>query len=173
MSDAALLDRRSARTRRAILQAFVQLVLERRYDDISIADIVTLADVGRSTFYEHFRSKDDLLHHSMAWLLKLIAGSIRPGSREATLRAVAHFWDNRWLARTLLAHPIGPAVRRSLVAFVEEVLGEEEQSDRELMNARAVQIAAAQLALVEAWARGEVVATREEIADRLAAAGRM
>jgi AcrR family transcriptional regulator len=68
-------DRRTARSRRAITSAFVALVLERRYDAIRVGDIVEKADVGRSTFYEHFRSKDDLLRQSMEGLLARIAGS--------------------------------------------------------------------------------------------------
>ena len=52
-------DRRIQRTRSALLQAFVSLLLEpRRYDQIKVGDIVERANVGRSTFYEHFRNKD-------------------------------------------------------------------------------------------------------------------
>src|SRR3982751_2006124 len=76
-------DRRTARTRRAIVGAVGGLLLERRYDSFGVGDIVTLADVGRSTFYEHFRSKEDVLHSSMEWLLALIADAARPGAGDA------------------------------------------------------------------------------------------
>ena len=66
-------DRRATRTRRALLNAFVGLILERRYDEITVAAIIARADVGRSTFYEHFRSKDDLLHESMNWRRAFLA----------------------------------------------------------------------------------------------------
>ena len=54
-------NRQVRKTRAALLDAFGRLVLERGYADIRIADVIRQANVGRSTFYEHFRSKDDLL----------------------------------------------------------------------------------------------------------------
>jgi AcrR family transcriptional regulator len=47
-------DKRTQKTRQALLGAFFGLVLERRYDEIKVADILERARVGRSTFYEHF-----------------------------------------------------------------------------------------------------------------------
>jgi AcrR family transcriptional regulator len=163
-------DRRTARTRRAIVGAFVALVTERRYETIRVADIIDEADVGRSTFYEHFRSKDDLLGQSMEGLLRIIADAALPGADEASLTAaVAHFWHNRRLARAVLAPPLGASVRRQLESLIEERLG----GEPELARARAVQIAAAQLGLLEAWTRGELSASEALIAERLRAAARL
>jgi hypothetical protein len=49
---AASMDRRAARTRTALIEAFNHLALSQR-KQIRVADIVALANVGRSTFYEH------------------------------------------------------------------------------------------------------------------------
>lgn len=54
-------DRRVRRTRTALRQALIALVLERGYDAVTIRDVVDRADVGRSTFYAHYPSKEDLL----------------------------------------------------------------------------------------------------------------
>jgi AcrR family transcriptional regulator len=160
-------DRRTARTRQAIVSAFVTLVGERRYEAIRVGDIVDTANVGRSTFYDHFKSKDDLLRQSMDWLLRIFAEAAVPGGDEGRLAfAVGHFWENRRLARAVLAPPLGASVRRQLEAAIEERL----EGEAELKRARAVQIAAAQLALLEAWTRGELPATEALIADRLRAA---
>jgi AcrR family transcriptional regulator len=52
------------RTASAFLNAGLELIMERGYDAVSVSDIAELADYGRSTFYLHFRDKEDL-----AWAL--------------------------------------------------------------------------------------------------------
>ncbi|NTU97156.1 MAG: TetR/AcrR family transcriptional regulator [Chlorobiaceae bacterium] len=54
-------DRRINRTRKLILEALMSLIIERGYENVTVQDIIDRADVGRSTFYAHFRDKDELL----------------------------------------------------------------------------------------------------------------
>ena len=54
-------DRRIQRTRQALHKALISLVLERGYGAVTIKDVVKRANVGRSTFYAHYPSKEDLL----------------------------------------------------------------------------------------------------------------
>jgi AcrR family transcriptional regulator len=54
-------DRRVQRTRQALHNAMITLVLERGYETVTIKEVVTRAKVGRSTFYAHYPSKEDLL----------------------------------------------------------------------------------------------------------------
>jgi len=42
-------------------EAFIALVLERGYDQVSVEDITSRADVARATFYAHYARKEDLL----------------------------------------------------------------------------------------------------------------
>jgi AcrR family transcriptional regulator len=53
-------DRRTQRTRRRLSGALVELVEEKRFDDITVQNVIERADVGRATFYSHFRDKEDL-----------------------------------------------------------------------------------------------------------------
>lgn len=55
------LDRRVQRTRKSLQDALMALILEEGYDEISIQDITEKANLGRATFYLHFRDKDELL----------------------------------------------------------------------------------------------------------------
>ena len=55
------LDRRITRTRKALTEALVELGLERGFESLKIRDIAERADVGYSTFYRHYKSKNDLL----------------------------------------------------------------------------------------------------------------
>lgn len=58
------------RTRQALTFALAELVMEKRYGAITIQDLLDRADVGRSTFYAHYRGKDDLLLRSFERMLE-------------------------------------------------------------------------------------------------------
>jgi AcrR family transcriptional regulator len=49
------------RTRRLLREALLALIAERGYDRVTVQDVLDRADLGRATFYAHFRNKDDLL----------------------------------------------------------------------------------------------------------------
>lgn len=84
------IDRRVARTRTALFDALVALIRTKPYDSITVEDILLRADVGRSTFYSHFASKDELLERSLERLSALLtdavnephANAIEAGSRD-------------------------------------------------------------------------------------------
>ena len=54
-------DRRARKTRQILRSALLASLREKRYEDISVQDIIERADVARSTFYVHYVDKDDLL----------------------------------------------------------------------------------------------------------------
>ncbi len=51
-------DRRIQRTKQALREALIDLILDRGYEDIGVQDIVDRANIGRSTFYTHYSTKD-------------------------------------------------------------------------------------------------------------------
>jgi AcrR family transcriptional regulator len=53
-------DRRTQRTRELLQKALIGLIHESGYDAISVQDVVDRANVGRTTFYLHYRGKEDL-----------------------------------------------------------------------------------------------------------------
>lgn len=54
------IDSRVSRTRSLLQNALLSLTSEKSYDGITVDDICATANVGRSTFYAHYTSKDDL-----------------------------------------------------------------------------------------------------------------
>ena len=61
-------DRRITKTRKAIYAAFLQLLNQKDYESITVQEIIDLADVGRSTFYSHYESKELLLDELCRYL---------------------------------------------------------------------------------------------------------
>ena len=66
-------DRRVERTRGLLRGALASLIHEKPYDRIVVKEVLARANVGRSTFYAHFRDKDELLHSGIAEILRASA----------------------------------------------------------------------------------------------------
>ena len=72
------LDRRTVRTRRALRNALVALILEKGYEAITIQDITDRADLNRGTLYLHYRDKQDLLLSSSADVYDELIAQLTP-----------------------------------------------------------------------------------------------
>jgi AcrR family transcriptional regulator len=79
-------DRRVQRTRKLLQKALIELITERGYDAITIQDIVDRANIGRTTFYLHYNSKDELfMSCHEAIVSEFHVGLLHPLSREELL----------------------------------------------------------------------------------------
>jgi AcrR family transcriptional regulator len=67
------MDPRERRTRDRLGDALVALILEKPFDTITVQDVLARARVSRSTFYAHFRDKQDLFVSDMDEFLEAMA----------------------------------------------------------------------------------------------------
>jgi AcrR family transcriptional regulator len=165
-------DRRVQRTRQALLKAFFGLVLERRYDEIKVGDILARSRVGRSTFYEHFASKDALLASSLTGPFEVLADATGRADNTAQLTLLLeHFWENRAMARGIF---LGP-VRRKATAVLVDLIEQRLKIDRVDKPATltiplrlvAIQLAESLLAPSTAWLTGEAQCSADALARAL------
>ena len=118
------IDRRVERTRTALYDALVRLIRERPYDEISVQEILEAANVGRSTFYAHFTSKDDLLARSLDRLKALLTavaaeeesarGDPREEARAVSRALFTHIADHRDIQLALAGGRGEPIVRNAI-----------------------------------------------------------
>jgi AcrR family transcriptional regulator len=73
-------DRRVQKTKSSLQKALIGLAREKPYPSIAVKDILDRANVGRSTFYTHFRDKDDLLESNIHDVLRSVRGVRLPGT---------------------------------------------------------------------------------------------
>jgi AcrR family transcriptional regulator len=122
-------DRRVRRTRNLLGSALVELILEKGYARVTVQDVLDRADVGRSTFYAHFRDKDALLmagFDDMATQLRAdidaLAPGVSPPSGAPAAALFTHAWRHRDVYAALFGRRGGEAFRRNLHTLLSDVL---------------------------------------------------
>lgn len=167
MTDVLIEDRRVRRTKAALFDAFVHLVLDRRYDQIRVADIVERAGVGRSTFYEHYEGKDELLREGLTGPFTVLADMITPRHDDARLLAtVEHFWENRRVGNVLFAGATARIATSTLADLIEARLAARGPAAPPPVLL-AAHLAAGQMALISAWLAGRASCSAEVVARTL------
>jgi AcrR family transcriptional regulator len=81
-------DRRIQRTRSLLHEALASLIHEKAYDSIAVKEILDRANVGRSTFYMHFRDKDELLVSGIHDMLSAVQSKRPPASAKRHERII-------------------------------------------------------------------------------------
>lgn len=126
------MDRRTERTRKALNDALVALILRKGYEAITVQDVIDEANVGRSTFYMHYRGKEDLLRSgfdTMQGALRASAAARRDAApREPlpfSLALFDHACRNKRLYRALAGGRGGVVASRQIRKVLSDLAGEE------------------------------------------------
>lgn len=169
------IDRRVERTRGAILDSFAALFFANGFDSVDVQQVAANANVGRSTFYRHFRSKDDLLVQSLSpFFAEMADACVNDGKPEGLALVLAHFWENRRLARAVFTGRSMTLVVRSLANMIERRLAELPAPARSQfpVSLVAAQLAAGNMTMIDEWLRGRGSSTSEQMTDVLHAGSR-
>jgi AcrR family transcriptional regulator len=102
-------DRRRRKTRQQLRSALLSLLKEKRYEEISVQDIIEQADVARSTFYIHYVDKDDLLTGGQGIFAQNLGQQLMAHTRE---RGATVFSSRAWFAHVRVQEPILKLIAR-------------------------------------------------------------
>ena len=170
-------ERRVARTKAAIEDAFVQLVLERGYDRVAVEDIADRADLARATFYAHYPNKEAVLfsvsNRLVEDLMERISYQDGPWNavrRDAVQTAFRHAAEQPDLYRACMSDT------RTRQAYLSILSRYTEQNFRDRLDALGHQpripvpvmaraFVGAQVAILEAWLAGELDGDAEQLAS--------
>lgn len=163
-------DRRSQRTQHLVSEAFVQLLREKGYSAITVSDIIERADIGRSTFYSHYRDKDDLFVSELDRVIEVL-GSRVPEQEEVpffpSLGLFHHVGEEYELYKALLWTPgidlLVKHLQTSLSHRIEEGLQKSESDFNIPLPILASFIAGSFLTLLKWWLENKMVYSPEEM----------
>ena len=121
-------DRRIQRTRQLLEDALLALIVEKGYAEITVQDILDRANLGRSTFYAHYRDKDDLLIGEFEHFKKMFAEfdahaptdkrRARSAESSPSLAFFRHAGEQHRLYKAMVGKRGGETVRKLLYEYI-------------------------------------------------------
>ncbi len=137
-------DRRVQRTRQLLQDALLALILEKGYAAITVQDILDRANLGRSTFYAHYRDKDDLLVSEFEHLREMFEhydarsptnqGKKSIDRPSPSLMFFRHAGQNHVLYQAMVGKQGGEVVQKYLYQYVSDLM--KEHLDRQIGASR-------------------------------------
>lgn len=167
------MDTRKTRSRQAILDAFLALLLERDYSKITVADILTRSGVGRATFYAQFKGKDDLLAvfvGSVCAHALTKDGSLESDPAVQVEHVLRNLWERRDGVRALVSgagsRRFADCLRHAIVARADAAVPACPRGATARMNRSFLlhHIAASFVGMVRWWAWNDFAATPHDLA---------
>ncbi len=126
------MDRRVQRTRQLLQDALLALILEKGYAAITVQDILDRANLGRSTFYTHYRDKEDLLVSEFEHLKEMFeeydahasTDKHKPGTGtpSPSLAFFRHAEEQHQLYKAMVGKQGGEVVQKYLYQYFYELM---------------------------------------------------
>lgn len=125
-------DKRVERSKAALKSTFLELLANKRFDHITISEIVEIAGYNRGTFYAHFKSKEALLEEMVGETLQEMIRQIKYPYRQDSIvdlhnllaediSLFTYFIQNARLYKTLLSSNSPTDFRHLMASAIEEL----------------------------------------------------
>lgn len=177
------MDRRTEKTRQSIIDAFVKLTNKSGYEKVSVKDIIQEANIGRSTFYDHFKTKDELARYICYSLFDHIFGEnipicsthdfskTPPNTKNRITHILYHLRDKRQYYIGILTYLHGSMFLRFMREYMQQYI-QISFTDVEEYHLNNIpedfirnHITNSLIGMIHWWLRGEMRKTPEEMAD--------
>ena len=164
--------RRIRKTKTAIFNALHELMQEKRYANISIQNIIDRAYIGRTTFYSHYATKDELLESYISHIFDMLI--VEPQSEAETLDALIpiepifnHLQGHNRFLKNILHTDSGEMLfqraevywRKKLQTYMENV----ESESKLPVDLRIHNIIASAIGLIKWWSKNDVPYSPQEM----------
>ena len=165
-------DRQSQRTRQALGEALLALMMEKGYRAVSIKDIIDRANVGRSTFYAHYADKDELFESLLKRIVEMLIQHTPPAIMERnpffpSLGLFQHV-QQQWKLYKLLSWEAGNTLhinqlQRSLSDQIEQLIAAEGKTYDLPVPVLASFLTGSLLSLLNWWLNNKMEYTPEQM----------
>ena len=131
-------DRRIQKTKAAIYESFSSLLMEKKYNAITIQEIIDRANIGRSTFYSHFETKDELLSNICDEVFEVMHIQLEEYAngeiRVPIAKFLSHIEENKKQLRGFFSDECSDLITRNFkeywnVKFKEHILSHKSEKD--------------------------------------------
>jgi AcrR family transcriptional regulator len=169
MKNEIVIDRRIQKTKKALTEALIHLILEKGYEKVTIQDIIDKANVGRSTFYIHYESKEQLLldgHNN----LNVAMFSIEVEHELSFETLFTHIAQNQQLAKAMLGKKSGNMMteffKNNIALEIKKRFSaqfEKAKNEQKMLTYLSDATGAAVISLLVSWLEDEMPFTIEEM----------
>ena len=164
------LDRRVVRTRKLLQDALFELILRNGYDSIRVQDITDEANLGRATFYVHYKDKEDLLLASIESCRQELLEHFRTEAENVPLPGFRaqfqHAAENKSFYEAVLNHVQGrQQIRNVMLETVQPHLNSIAPNSSIPIDLIANYLVGAVLQLLDWWLANNMPYSIEEMED--------
>ena len=178
-------DRRAIRTEKLLRNALSELIEEKGFNDISITDLTSRADINRGTFYLHYTDKHDLLNqvenefmqeiqiqtNNSSYINLLDSDSRNEAIIPFLLKLFEYFKENAQFIKAILGPNGDPLFQTKLKNFIESNLFQKNNANPLLTENTMVPkeyfvtyILSALIGVVQHWLEGSMEQSPEDMA---------
>ena len=170
------MDRRVARTKKLIVDAFLKLLKKKGFEKVTIQDIADAADVNRGTVYLHFQDKYDLMDYCIdsyvGELLTQCSGGDEIKIKEDAFRMIFDYLEEKQKIYKLLLEndktgsfhrKMESAVEQQVRLAVTEAMGQEGVSADIFTQF----LVSGFLGIIDWWIRSGAACSAEEMTEKM------